>query len=91
MNKPENRYDSEGWLCQNVIRLVSKAGLRKKGLSAGDPVKMIDGAYAGLRGKVEKPGKAFSWVSLPGFPNPLKVAAHYLLIDNQNSDNQCAA
>ena len=35
MNKPENRYDNDGWLCQKVSRLDNNCGLRRKGLSAG--------------------------------------------------------
>ena len=27
---PENRYDSEGWFCQNVTMLRSRSGRRKK-------------------------------------------------------------
>ena len=35
-NSPEKRYDSDGWLCQYVIRLRSRSGRRRNGLSAGD-------------------------------------------------------
>ena len=30
---PENRYESDGWFCQNISMLRSRSGRRKKGLS----------------------------------------------------------
>ncbi|MNT08795.1 hypothetical protein D3C72_1435490 [compost metagenome] len=35
MNKPENRYDKDGWLTQYASRLASTSGRRRNGLSAG--------------------------------------------------------
>ena len=32
---PENRYDSDGWLCQYSIMLASRSGRRRNGESAG--------------------------------------------------------
>ena len=34
MNRPENRYDSDGWLCQYASRLASRSGRRRNGESA---------------------------------------------------------
>ncbi len=31
---PENRYDSDGWFCQNATMLRSRSGRRRKGLSS---------------------------------------------------------
>ena len=35
MNSPENRYDSDGWLCQYASRLRSRSGRRRNGESVG--------------------------------------------------------
>ena len=35
MNRPLNRYDSAGWLCQYASRLRSRSGRRRNGESAG--------------------------------------------------------
>ena len=35
MNRPEKRYESEGWCCQYVMMLRSRSGRRSIGLSAG--------------------------------------------------------
>lgn len=47
---------------------------------AGTEVRMEEGAYAGLSGVVEgKCGKDNTWVSIPGFAKPVKVASLLLL------------
>lgn len=56
-----------------------------EGLKAGDDVRMTDGAYAGLRGVVEKGGSKFAVVRVPGFQMSLKIAAYYLLRDESGS------
>ncbi len=35
MNSPENRYDIDGWFCQNPTMLRSRSGRRRNGLSSG--------------------------------------------------------
>ena len=35
MNRPLNRYDNDGWLCQYASRLRSRSGRRRNGESAG--------------------------------------------------------
>lgn len=62
-----------------------------EGLKIGDDVRLTDGAYAGLRGEVVKGGNKFAMVRIPGFHIPLKVAAYYLLQDNECSGIMVAA
>ena len=56
-----------------------------------DAVRLTDGAYAGLRGKIVKAKGKFASVEIPGFSGPIKVAAYYLLQDDEHSAKLAAA
>lgn len=66
----------------DALRLIARRSVAKASppkLTPGDKVKLTEGGFAGLTATIEKPGKEYSSVTLPGLAFQLQVANYHLL------------
>ncbi len=75
-----------------LLERKSRAAVRKEpSVNTGDAVRLTDGGFAGLTGKVEKAGAQFSTITLDGFTMPMKVANYFLLQSSADCDTRQVA
>lgn len=78
----------------DALRLIARRSVAKASppkLTPGDKVKLTEGGFAGLTATIEKPGKEYSSVTLPGLAFSLRVANYHLLQPDTDSAIMAAA
>lgn len=68
-----------------LLERKSKAKAEAPRMKAGDTVRLTDGGFAGMTGTIESMGSNFAMVQIGAFKMPIKVAAYYLLPNNEDS------